>query len=134
MTLHSFNLLSRNSYYHDSPGGPGIIGAIAIGVAIALALAVSGSWAIYRERRRREAAAASQERQKRWYEAELRRDNIAAAAAADEQAREQALGMDELHRDGQTGRGREEDPPPSYEGPAAPLRSLSMDLGRQAEG
>lgn len=130
MTLHSFNLLSRDPYYHNSPGGPGIIGGIAIGVAIALALAVSGSWAMYRQRRRREAAEASQERQKRWYEAELRRDNIAAVAAADEQAREQALGIDELHRDTRTGRVREEDPPPSYEGPAVPLRNLGVDLGR----
>jgi hypothetical protein len=66
----------------------------------------------------------------------LRRDNIAAAAAADAPAREQASGPDELHRDAWTGTGSpmEREPPPSYEGPAVPLRNLNADLGRRTEG
>ena len=66
----------------------------------------------------------------------MRRDNIAAAAAADEQARQQALGPGELHRDAWPGTGsaRQQEPPPAYEGPAVPLRNLDADLGTRTEG
>jgi hypothetical protein len=137
MTLQSSNLISR-CYYCSTPGGPGVPAAIAVGLVIAIALAAAISWGVYRQRRRSRANEASLERQKRWYDAELRRENIAAAAAADEQARGQALGPDEIHRDTRAGTGtrsaREQEPPPSYEGPAVPLRNLNADLGRRTEG
>jgi hypothetical protein len=129
----STHLLPRqsNSYYYNSVGGPGPIAGIVIGLIIVIALAVFGGCTLNRQRKRRRENEARLERQRKWYEADMQRERAAAAVTADENARREVDGLDGLDGRADVGEvARVSDPPPQYEGPAVPLRTLNPAVVR----
>jgi hypothetical protein len=117
------HLLPRqsNTYYYNSVGGPGPLAGIVIGLVIVIAVVGFGACALNRQRKRRRETEARLERQRKWYEADMQRERAAAANIADENASGRAsVG----------GAARVDDPPPQYEGPAVPLRTLDPAVMR----
>jgi hypothetical protein len=124
------HLLPRqsNTYYYNSVGGPGPLAGIVIGLVIVIAVVGFGACALNRQRKRRRETEARLERQRKWYEADMHRERAAAANIADENARRE---VDELGgRASVGGAARVDDPPPQYEGPAVPLRTLDPAVMR----
>jgi hypothetical protein len=64
----------KDTYFLNSTGGPGAAVGFAVGLAVVVALVAFGSFTMLRRRKHRIAEQAKLERQKKWYEAELRRE------------------------------------------------------------
>jgi len=74
----------QNTYSYNSIGGPGPLAGLVIGLIIVFAIAVLVSWALHHQNKRRKGKEAKLERQRRWYDAELRRGQSAAVGDDDD--------------------------------------------------
>ncbi|KAL3420508.1 hypothetical protein PVAG01_06953 [Phlyctema vagabunda] len=119
-------LVARTWYGKTAVEGQQLTGII-LGVCIFVALLVVGCWGYNRNRKRTRAKEEKLAQQKRWYEAELRRES--AMGHVDEHGNPSTTPLPRSLVLGDGGVGdplaRGLDVPPEYEEPAVPLRTLS---------